>query len=376
MEDKELNQLLKNALLTDYEPDHNLNTKILQKIRENQNMNGKKMRRLSVAAVVCCAVLCGSVTAFAAWTLLTPKEIATEYGDKQLATAFESKDAVSMQESKTYGKYTVTLLGAVSGKNLSDVCSEEEQLSPEKTYAVVAIANKDGSPMPKTSDETYGEEAFFVSPLIQGLNPAEYNIITMHGGYSEIVRDGIKYRIIECDNVELFADKALYMCVSNTTFLDRDAYTFDEKTGTISANKDYEGMNLLFDLPLKKEKANKDAAKQYLKKLTLEEENEKNSKEEEDKEFTKPDINEVQKNWTLVSEEKVTPDKDGRVYYSHKGKSGSGEGFITEDALFDEGETGYSETMSGTQSNDWKTAVLFYKDKAGDILVSVYETHI
>ncbi len=374
MEDKELDQLLKNALSMEYEPKQDLNEKILKRIGENLKMNKRKVRKLPVAAAVFFAVMCCTVTAFAAWNFLTPNDIAREYGDKKLAAAFESKEAILMQESQTYGKYKVSLLGVTSGKDLSDFCEKGEKPNSGKTYAVVAIAKKDGTPMPDTSDESYGRESFFVSPLIQTLNPAEYNIATMHGGYIEIVRSGVMYRIIECDTIELFADKALYLCVSNTNFFDGKAYVFDEKSGTISKNEEYEGMNLLFHLPLEKDKADKKAAEAYLKKLKEEAAHEgEEFKNEAEENIKFPDIKELKKDWKLISEKEVAPDKDGRIYYSYEGNSGAGDAFVTLDSIFDEGETGYSKNIFITEDDNWKNAIVFYREKAGDILVSVYE---
>lgn len=380
MEDKEFNQLLKTALSTDFEPDLELNTIIIRKAREKERMKVIKMKRFPVVAAICFVLLFCSGTAFAAWKYLKPADIAVESGDKQLAAAFESKDAILMEESQSYGEYTVTLLGTVSGNNLSDFCSGDDQVNSGKTYAVVAISKKDGTPMPEASSdpEEYNKVPFFVSPLIQGLDPKDYNIVTMNGGYFEIVKNGIRYRMIECDNIELFSNRNLYLCVSNTNFYDHNAYKFDEKTGDISVNSSYKGMNLLFNLHLNKDKADEKAAKEYLEKLALsqspdsqEETVDEKTAHEETKEAV--DIDEIIHQWTLVSEKKVTPGEDGRVSYSYKTKNGSGDGFITEDALFAKGEVGYSKNINLNEDDYVKHAIIFYRDEKGDVTVSVYE---
>ncbi|KXL54103.1 hypothetical protein CLNEO_01990 [Anaerotignum neopropionicum] len=372
MEDKELDQLLKNALSKDFELDDKLNTKILQKVRENEMKDVRKIRRFPIVAAICCALFC--CTAFAAWKYLTPKDVAIEYGDKQLAAAFEGNDAILMDESKTYDEYTVKLLGAVSGQNLTNFCTDGQVVS-ERTYAVVAIAKTDGTPMPKTSDDDYGKDPFFISPLIQGLNPQQYNIMTMNGGYFDIVREGIMYRMIECDNIQIFADHALYLCVSNSTFYEGDAYQYNEKTGDISVNESYKGMNLLFDFPLNKDKGNKEAAQEYLKELSdAQEADAQEGSNEEEEAVQNVDINEIMNHWTLVSKEKVTPDQDERIYYSYKTSNGSGEGFITVDALFEKDEIGYSKNLSISESDTGQNTVIYYRDEKGDVTVSVYET--
>jgi len=226
MEDKELNLLLKNALSTNFEPDSKLNTKIMEKVRENEMNNTRKLRRIPVVAVVCCVLLCCSVTAFAAWKFLTPKDVAIEYGNQQLATAFESDDAILMDESQTYDEYTVKLLGAVSGGNLTGFCTDGQVVS-ERTYAVVAIA--------KQMD-------------FRCLRLPRMIMESIHSLYLHSFKD---------------------LILSSSTFYDRDAYGYDEKTGMISVNKSYKGMNLLFDFPLNKDNADKEAAQQYLKEFAF-----------------------------------------------------------------------------------------------------------
>lgn len=50
------------------------------------------------------------------------------------------------------------------------------------------------------------------------------------------------------------------------------------------------------------------------------------------------EIDEIIKKWTPVSEQKVTPNKDGRICYSYNATNKvSGEGFVTEDAIFEKG---------------------------------------
>ena len=104
-------------------------------------------------------------------------------------------------------------------------------MNVEKTYAVVAITKQEGS-MPDTSDEDYNSTPFCI-PVIHGQEPWLYNIAGMNGGYSAFVKDGIMYRLIECDSLEMFADRGLSLIVSSTTFYDINAYNYDEATGLL-----------------------------------------------------------------------------------------------------------------------------------------------
>ena len=97
----------------------------------------------------------------------------------------------------------------------------------------------------------------------------------MHGGYHQFIENGVLYRLIECDDIELFADKKLYLCVSDTNFFSVDAFSFDEETGVITEKPDYNGLNILFDLPLDAAKANPEKAKAYVDALWAEDADEK-----------------------------------------------------------------------------------------------------
>lgn len=274
MKDKtDLDQLLQQALSPNKTPSHSLNQGILQKAKEMKEMKQKFYQRIPAAALIAVAILSvGSLTVAASLKYLTPDKAAEAIEDVGLAEAFQSKDAIFINESQTSGDYKVTLLGIVSGERLSRYVSSDtaKELDGSHTYTVTAIENADGTPRPSTSDEAYGQEPLFVSPLIQGLNPVWYNIVTMGGGYSEFVEHGVQYRITESDNVEIFADRGLYLAVSDGTFYNSEAYHFDETSGAITPNESYEGLNVLFHLPLDTSNADPDAAAQYIQKIEKE----------------------------------------------------------------------------------------------------------
>lgn len=176
-----------------------------------------------------------------------------------------NEQAVIINETQSHGSYRVTLLSIISGETLSAYPRYTDgSIATDRTYAVVAIENTDGVPMPDTSEEDYGKLEFFISPLIGGYNPAFYNIAGMSGNYTDITEDGILYRLLECDNIEIFADHDLYLCVSGGSFYDTEAYSYDEMTGKISRNTEYEGLNALFDLPVNASKADPEKAAAYI----------------------------------------------------------------------------------------------------------------
>lgn len=263
--DKNIDKILRQALSPTAEPSEELNNKILLRAKENENM---KLRKKRIFIITAAAVISCAATAAAAIRYLAPKEIAQSVSDNSLARAFESKDAVEVNETQEYGGYRVTFLGVISGSGLSDFTASADGVELEdRTYAVTAIEKSDGTPMPSASDDNYGEVSFLVSPLIKGLNPVHFNAFTMNGGYTDIVKDGILYRLAECDNVEMFADRGAYLCVSTSMSYDINAYNYDEKTGDITRNNNYDGLNALFELPLDKSRADRNEADKYIKEI-------------------------------------------------------------------------------------------------------------
>lgn len=233
---------------------------VIEKLeREDLSMKKKKinLKTITLTAAAICVI---GTTAFAAARLLSPKQIANELGDATLAEYFEKSGTVS--ETKEDGKYKATILGTASGRNISNFKASAWDLYPDRTYVAVAVEKADGSEM------TY-DDKILVTPLIGGLDPMEYNVVTMNGGYSAKIIDGVLYRIIECDSIEFFADKKLYIAVTDTIFLNKNQFVSDSNTESIVANESYDGTNIIFDFKLDAKKANPQKAKEYLDSLKV-----------------------------------------------------------------------------------------------------------
>lgn len=270
--DKIFDDALKHALTPCDEADFWLNRKILNRMEEQRTMAERKKRRLSAAAIIAALVLCmSSATVYAAWKYLSSSDIAESIQDIKLSEVFLSERALIINETQSYGDYCVTLLSIISGEMLSEYPHYKDgSVAADRTYVVVAIENANGASMPDTSEDGYGELEFFASPLIGDLNPAFYNIASMSGNYTDMVQDGILYRLLECDNVEIFADHGLYLCVSEGMFYNTEAYCYDKTSGKISRNEKYEGLNALFDLPVDISKADPEKAAEYIADLGFE----------------------------------------------------------------------------------------------------------
>ncbi len=343
---EQVDQILKQTLSSTVEPSKELNQKILSQLKEIDNMKYKSKRRVIGSLIAAVIILAMSATAFAAWQLLNPKQVAEHFGNQTLAKAFESEGAVEINKSISSYGYNITLLGVTTGKNLSDFKSSAQNILLDRTYAVVSIAKEDGSKMPSTSDEAYGDPPFFVSPLIKGQKPWQVNIASMNGAYIECVIDGVMYRLLECDGIEMFADRGLFLCVSTTSFFDINAFKYDEKTGEVTPKSDFEGVNVLFDLPLDVKKADHEKAEKYLKELL---EPSADSPEKEKNNSTNGPVDDTNnlpdkntdaklenelKNGVIIPEsvKEVTYDKNGMAYYEYKGSKIS----FKVESIFDE----------------------------------------
>ncbi|MDD3796301.1 MAG: hypothetical protein PHE06_10105 [Lachnospiraceae bacterium] len=369
---KSIDDLLKQALTPNDAPNFWLNQKILNQVKENPMKAYSKRKRLT-AMLVRILVLCFStVTVFAAWNHLSPDNVSQMVEDNKLAKAFQSKDAISVNETQQYQNMDVTLLGLVSGKNITDNVAEANgRLKDNRTYAVVAIANSDGTPMPKTSEDAYGDLSFFTSPLIEGYDPNLYNAVTMNGGYQYIVEDGILYRISECDNVEMFADHTIYLCVSDGIFYNQDAYQYDASSGKISRNEAYEGVNALFVLPMDADKADPSAAAAYISDMNSDaSENDTVASEDAASDDAAPS-DDAQKieidQWIAAitpdnideyavpvesTKQVLTPDQDGylNINYEYNGSGSNGTAAMS--ALFPDNKPGMSSSFGCSYSDN------------------------
>ena len=78
---KDMDELLKQNLLSDCVPDESLNASILEKAKETQTMKHKTFRSGAAAAAAIAILAVGSVSAYAAYRYLTPSQVADEITD-------------------------------------------------------------------------------------------------------------------------------------------------------------------------------------------------------------------------------------------------------------------------------------------------------
>ncbi len=386
---KNFDDILKSALTPNDKPDFYLDQKILSHAKEERQMKPAKIKLTIALCSAALALGIGSVSIYAARKLLLPERVKEQFFDfdTKLLNAFSGEDALLINETQNGGGYDVTLLGIVSGKGLSEsVVTSNGEIHDDRTYAIVSIRHSDNTPMPSTSDDAYGEENFLVSPLIEGYKPWLYNSFTMSGVCYSWVEDGVMYQIAECDNVEVFADRSVYLCVLGEAFYNNDAYQFDEVSGKITRNESYDGLNALFDLPLDASKADPKAAAEYIKSIdspdnALSEEisSEKSDLELAADEFaaklTPENIDEYAK--PEESTRKVlTPDAEGFIQYEYdlEGLSG-GSGTSLASNLFPDGKPGMSDSFGYSYSEDGISSLVietFTLNEDGTITYVVY----
>lgn len=386
---KELNKILKQALAPENEPARELNQRIIAMAEGRKTMANNKKKRIPAAILVAAfTLMLGSVAVVAAAHYLSPKQVAEELEDKKLMDAFEGEDAVLVNETQECGGYRVTLLGAVSGENISSFLSEDSKgvVKSSRFYAAVAIERVDGSPMPDTSEEAYGEEDFYVSPYIKGLEPWNYGVMNIGGGYSAFVEDGIHYRLLDMENIEMFADRGIYIGVNSGSSYDAEAYLYDESTGEISRNTAYDRVNALFTLPLDPSKGDEEAAKRFLESLEEEEEEEEpvalSEKEQEVENWMEQFTQRLHEGKTdgakRVESTVQTCKVDDKGYISYDytiGDGGSGSGSVEVKEIFQGKEAGTMETLgySGDGTLEGLRIEVVTLNEDGTVTFAIYE---
>lgn len=341
---------LKQALKPREDADIWLNQKILNSRMEEHPMKYGKIRNIPVfVAVVICILCLLSVGTVAAWKYLEPAIIANRVGDSKLSRAFAEGKGTVINETQSMGGFDITLLGIIAGADIS-IEAADGDLQQGMIYAAVAVANSDGSAIPDMSDMTTEDMeryAFLVSPLIQGCEPWNYNIFRFDGGRSSFVENGVLYLLASCDNVEMFADRNLYLCVQEGDFYDSEAYKYDAASGKIARNSSYQGVNALFCLPMDADRADAEAAEQYLKSLEekkdfagddADADGEMSAAEQEIDAFANELADDPQKLEEKCrrlgeTEQVLMPDRDGYVSYRWEledGSAGSGKVFVKE----------------------------------------------
>ena len=216
-----------------------------------------KKRGIYRIAAAAAAVAVLTVSAYAASRWRSPAQVAEMHGDPVLAQAFESGDAVKLNQTVETGGLAVTLAGLVSGENLSRWSSQADQA---RTYAVMILESLNGTPL-NTDDFPLGE--YTLTPLVAGFTPWSVNSWTLDAGASLLEQDGVLYYLLDVRSIEMFADHTVYLAFYQGTVPGRDTFTMAED-GTISFAENFEGPHAMFTLPLDQSKADPAAVERFM----------------------------------------------------------------------------------------------------------------
>lgn len=218
-------------------------------------MNRVKKTALLIAAAV--ALLAVSVSAAVVW--LTPAQVADRVEEPLLAEAFQSEDAIVLDESVTAGDYQITLAGMVSGEDLSVPTDYNGEIINDRTYAVFRVARADGEPLTDYPNLGY-------SPLVDGYHVRCVNAWTLGTTTQQFIEDGVIYCLFDCRNLEMFADHPVRFAIYEGGVPNTDLFSMAED-GTISLRESVVGA--LFTLPLDESKADPAAAQAFVESTGL-----------------------------------------------------------------------------------------------------------
>ena len=223
--------------------------------QEESSMKIKHFRKPAVFAAVA-ALLVVSVSAAAYF--LSPAQVAERAGDTLLAQAFESEDAVLLNETVESGGYQITLSGLVSGAGLSQWA---EDVDEARTYAVVSLAASDGTPL---DWDSFSLTDYTVTPLVSGYSPNAVNTWTLNAMLTGFLQNGVCYFLLDTQNLEMFADHTVYLAVyEGGSVPSRNQFTMGED-GSIAFREDFTGAHALFTLPLDESLADPEAAQDFI----------------------------------------------------------------------------------------------------------------
>ena len=365
--------LVKDVLSGRKAPNPDLNRQITVKAKEKyQMMNHNKIRK-SFAAAACVGLFAvGSITTYAAYHYLSPAQVAEHVSTNgALSEAFEKEDAIQINETQQSNGYDITLLGMVSGKNL-ELCVPEEvssSLSAIRTYTAIAIAKSDGTEMEYRN--------LCVSPLINGVDWFAANNATMDVALTWFKQDGVVYELLQCDNLQMFADRGVQLGIVDEFGNESSAFYMDTQSGVYQRNADYEGTNALFTLPLDKSKANAKEAEAYLDALTHNEE----SAWEIPEEYNRGQIREFTDTITMDNIDEYFIRDEATVFTAKPDKTGwidFGTRYNKEDDYVMEGGRGYIDFLINTEEDFRITgvAVMGDEDDAGILEMSNVQINV
>ena len=335
----------------------------------------KYLRTALIAAALACIL---TVSAFAAVKLLSAKEVA-EWHDPEVAKAFRGPGAVEINETQSAGDYEITLLGIAPAQNFSvmTMIADGEPVTndTDQVFAAIALRRKDGTPLPP--DDLAVLSGFHAWPLIQGVNPRQHLI--GHGGGIGSVSDGVLYYLFNCNDLFPFADRQVFLNVSDRSEWSEAQYSYNETTGIHSLNPAYKGVRVLFELPLDKSKADPVRAAELLAKSDIKTIFADEAEPNDFLTFLESLSKIPLKKCTLLEDSvKICePDAEGKVSYSYSYQSEDSAGAVdvpdraVDEMEFDEQGCSLERFYSPLAGGDYLIGA-FHRDEAGELTAMMW----
>lgn len=221
--------------------------------KEQVSMKNKKMIKIMIAAAVFALLM--TTTAFALSALLSPKDVAQQLGYDEVSKAFESDDAVLIDESVTLGDYIVTLHGITAGERLEFI--DDAPVEAQRSYVVVSIKRCDGVPM-----DPFDGSPFTFSPFVHGQLPWMVNAWSLECAANGLFVDGVAYYLFDYSTLEIFADRTVYLAVYEGFAPGPEEFMIADD-GSIHFTDALEGEKHMFTLPLDPSGADPEAVEQF-----------------------------------------------------------------------------------------------------------------
>ena len=228
--------------------------------KERKSMKLKFFRKPAVFAAAA-ALLVVSVSAAA--LLLRPDQVAQHHNQPVLGQAFESGNAIAVNQTVNTGDFSVQLTGLVSGEGLTDW---SQDVDTSHTYAVVALSRLDGTPI---EQQSFDFIRYPLTPLVAGYSPSAVNNWTLGSFASGFSQDGVYYYLLDTQDLNMFAHRTVYLAFYEGGAPSREIFSVNPEDGSISFAEGYEGPQALFTLPLDPSKADPAAADAFVESTGL-----------------------------------------------------------------------------------------------------------
>ncbi len=225
--------------------------------REDNRIIMKKRSPIRILVAVISIILLLSLSVFAITAFLSAGEVAEELGESQLSDKWQKSDSFPYASGNE--EYTVSVLGIATDEETEAL--QEFGAEKGRSYVIASLQRTDGTPL--SSEE---KQKIQFTPLIEGCEPWRINLWTLGSGALGYEKDGVQYYLFETENLEIFADRTVYLAAYEGFTPSADIFKMNSD-GTIAYNESYTGFKAIFELPFDPSKADPIKAEELLSQL-------------------------------------------------------------------------------------------------------------